>query len=292
MLNFSEIDWFVAGISSGKDSSGLLLYLKNEFFPENDIPLSKLICTFSNTGNEAKEVYDHILLISQELHPVVWLEPELPFYDLVHKKKMFPYKQARFCTQYLKLEPAKQFMSTLGGSIVSVTGVRAEESKERSLYDEWGHSLETYHGRPEWRPLLRWTLEDVFLIHKKYGFPLNPLYAKGFTRVGCFPCVVFASKSEIRLIANQFPERIDLVREKENAMPNDAGFGQAFPIDKTPKRYRSKMIITKDGREIYVPTIDDVVAWSRTTDRKRSSNYDFHFEDFEDEPRCMAGVCE
>lgn len=293
--DFQKIDWFVVGISGGKDSTALLLWLKNEFFPKNNISPEKLICTFSDTGNEADETYNHIRLINDTLHPVITLHPELSFYDLAYKKQMFPYKQARFCTQLLKLEPSKEFIQKLVGNILSVNGIRAEESDERKEYNEFGGANETYHGHTEWRPLLEWKIEDVFLIHKKYNFPLNPLYGMGFSRVGCFPCIVYARKNEIRLIANVFPERIDLLREKENNFPNRGGFYQAFPLNKVPQRYRSKEITLKDGSIQKVATIDDVVAWSKTSDRKRTSNYDFHFEDYEeafDETSCMAGVCE
>lgn len=293
-IDFQKIDWFVVGISGGKDSTALLLWLIYEFLPQNKIPLHKLICTFADTDNEAAETYRHVWLISHKLRRVKWLKYEMGFYELAHHKKIFPHKKARFCTQLLKLEPAKRFMDSLEGDILSLSGVRAEESTQRSTYTEFAGANETYHGYTEWRPLLDWKLEDVFLIHKKYGFPLNPLYMMGFSRVGCFPCIVYANKKEIRLIANNFPERIDLIREKENSFPNENGFGQAFSSKKTPERYRSKEVKGKSGT-LKVATVDDVVAWSRTTDKKRTSNYDFHFEDYEDafeESSCMAGVCE
>lgn len=294
---FHEIDYFVAGISGGKDSTALLLYLVKEFLPQNNIPLDNLICTFADTENEAPETYEHIQLISEKIHPVIWLKYDLGFYELAKSKKMFPHKKARFCTQLLKLEPAKRYMNTLEGNILSLSGVRADESLSRSKYTEFAGANETYHGYTEWRPLLKWKIEDVFLIHKKYDFPLNPLYSIGFSRVGCFPCIVYANKKEIRLLATKFPERIDLLREKENSFSDDNGgtrFNQAFPLKKTPERYRSKEVSTKKGI-VKVATIDDVVEWSKTSDRKRGSQFDFHFEDYSspfEESSCMAGVCE
>jgi hypothetical protein len=44
-----------------------------------------------------------------------------------------------------------------------------------------------------------------------------------------------------------------------------------------------------------VPTVHDVVTWAQTSDHKRGTQFDFHFEDYEspfEESSCMAGVCE
>lgn len=291
-MDFQKIDWFVVGISGGKDSTALLLWLKYEFFPKNNIPIHKLICIFTDTQNEADLTYRHIWLISKKLRRVKWLQSE-GFYNLAKRKKRFPSTKARFCTTELKLIPSMGFMNTLQGNILSVSGVRADESKERAELSEFGDALESFHGYTTWRPLIDWTIEDVFLIHKRYKFPLNPLYGMGFTRVGCMPCIM-SRKKEVRLMAKQMPERIEMLAEAENTSTGKNGFSSFFPRTHIPERYRTKEVDTKKGR-LKVGTIYDVVEWSKTSDRKQTSNYDFHFEDFEDafeESSCMAGVCE
>ena len=225
-IDFQEIDWFVAGISGGKDSTALILFLVKEFFPENDIPLEKLICTFADTQNEAEETYNHILKISKELHPVKWLESE-GFYNLAKRKKRFPSTKARFCTTELKLIPSMNFLNSLDGNVLSLSGVRRDESHARKDAPEFSSGLESFHGFPTWRPLVDWTLEDVFLIHKKYNFPLNPLYELGFSRVGCLPCIM-SRKKEIRLISKHFPERIEMLAQAERNFPNSGGFSSFF----------------------------------------------------------------
>lgn len=295
-FDFSKVDWFVVGISGGKDSTGTLLYLLYEFFPQHNISTDKLLCTFADHGNEDEGTYEQIKIISERLHPVITLKPDLDFFELAYHKKRFPDPQKRFCTQILKLEPAKRFMETLEGNVLSVSGVRKEESKKRAKYTEFASAFETYHGFTEWRPLLDWKIEDVFLIHKKYNFPLNPRYALGFSRVGCRLCIM-SRKREVRLTARLFPEHIDIIREKENNFPNRVGFYQYFPKNMIPERYRSRTYTDDDGTVHKLGSIDDVVAWSKTSDRKRSSNYDFHYEDYElaldeEEPACMSGVCE
>ncbi|MBD9652014.1 phosphoadenosine phosphosulfate reductase family protein [Ensifer sp. ENS09] len=53
-----------------------------------------------------------------------------------------------------------------------------------------------------------WSVEDVFAYADRFGIPRNTLYALGFTRVGCFPCVM-CRKEEMRLIGTRFPEHVD-----------------------------------------------------------------------------------
>lgn len=283
---------YVAGVSSGKDSSALMLWLVHE----SGIPHDSLRFTFSDTDNEADETYEHIRLLSRRVAPdeIEWLEPPLGFYDLARKKKRFPSVKARFCTQELKMKPSKAYIDNLlraGYSVVPVSGIRAEESDERAKLHEWGDPLSSYYGLKEWRPLLHWKIEDVFLIHKRYDIPLNPLYAMGAKRVGCLPCIM-SRKSEIRMIIRTFPERIEKLR-REEASVNAAGSGSAsfFPINMVPPHQRRRAYTTKDGRELMVPTLDDVLAWSRTKDRKKhNSQYamDFWHEDLTDQD---ASVC-
>ncbi len=214
-FDLREIDWFVVGISGGKDSTALLLWLKKEFFPSQQIPESKLICTFTDTAWEAPETYAHVKKISKELHEVIYLSSGETFLELAARKKRFPSTKARFCTTELKLRPAKDFMNTLSARVLSVNGIRAEESESRKHKTEFASALETYHGNPEWRPLITWLIEDVWLIHRKYEFPRNPLYDLGFERVGCMPCIM-SRKSEIRLLERYFPERLSRQFERRN----------------------------------------------------------------------------
>lgn len=280
-LNYinSKYDYYVVGVSSGKDSTGLLLWLLNEF----KINRNKLICTFSDTGNEADEVYQHIDKISRELHPIITLKPELDFFELARSKKRFPDTIRRFCTEQLKLMPLKTYLETLDGRILTISGVRAEESKRRAKYKEFVGMYETFTGYDDWRPLLKWKLEDIFLIHKRYGFPLNPLYDYGFSRVGCNPCIML-KKEEVKLFAELFPEKVNLIREAENTFPNRNNFYQFFPLNKTPERFKSKTVKNSKGENLQLATIDDVILWSRTKSRSN--------ELIIDEPECKAGFCE
>jgi 3'-phosphoadenosine 5'-phosphosulfate sulfotransferase (PAPS reductase)/FAD synthetase len=283
------------GVSGGKDSGAVLLWMVHE----SGIPHEQIRATFCDTGNEIEETYDHVRLLSDRVHPVEWVKPELDFYQLARKKKRFPSTKARFCTQDLKMKPSKAYIDGLlaeGFDVIAVSGVRADESEERSKLPEWGDPMASYFGIKEWRPLISWKIEDVFLIHKRYGIPMNPLYVKGAKRVGCFPCIM-SRKAEIRLIAKKWPERIDYLRSQE--LPDGLGFHSFFARNKVPLVHRTREIVTKSGERMKIATIDDVVAWTRTKDRKKHNRQyalDFWFdEDTSDDVNlCPStiGACE
>jgi len=258
---------------------------------ESGIPREQIVATFCDTGNEIEETYEHVRLMSEKIHPIETIYPPLDFYALARKKKRFPSTKARFCTQDLKMKPSKDYIDNLmreGFTVVAVSGVRADESFERSQLPEHGHPMDSYYGIEEWRPLLNWEIEDVFLIHKRYGIPMNPLYAQGAKRVGCFPCIM-SRKSEIRLIADKWPERINFLRDQEWG---DGVFRSFFARNKVPLTHRTKEITTKDGEQMLVATIDDVVAWTRTKDHKKKNQRQFVLDFwFDDEMSDDAGLC-
>lgn len=276
---------FHVGVSGGKDSVATLLFLKFE----SGIDPSKIRASCADTKNEHKWTEEHIKLVSENVHPIEILEPDLGFFDLAFHKKRFPSAVARFCTQHLKIIPAQRHITNLiaeGHEVIAVSGVRADESAVRASLPEWdysGHMLCV-----EWRPLIHWTLADVLAIHKRHNIPLNPLYAAGAQRVGCWPCVM-SRKAEIRNIAINFPDRIDDIRAAEQRFETAGrSFSSFFGPNVTPKRFHSKTSVNKKGEIVSYATIDDVVRWSLTGKGAKGS--------FKDEPepesRCMSGYCE
>jgi len=109
------------------------------------------------------------------LHPT-----GIPFLDLCMLKGRFPSTRARFCSEELKHHPifyqVQEPLLEAGHTVVSWQGVRAEESPRRAALSK----LERLGGRlVNWRPILRWTVEDVFAIHRRHGVEPNPLYKDG-----------------------------------------------------------------------------------------------------------------
>lgn len=285
------------GLSGGKDSSGVLLWLIHE----SGLPRETFRFTFCDTENEHRFVYEHIAMLSEYAvrhgcAPVVTLRPERGFMELARWKGRFPSRKARFCTQFLKVIPTREDVMALiraDHDVIVHSGVRAGESPDRAKLVERG--FDDMFGCTVNRPLLRKSLQDVFDLHKRYGMPLNPLYSYGFTRVGCFPCIN-SKKKEIKLISIHFPERIDQLRDQELDPKFGRGISTFFHARTVPKRFRSRTIRTKDGREVAICTIDDVVRWSHTLKGGKEKT-PVLFEDFYEDDKTLVcpsgqGMCE
>ncbi len=198
----------LASISGGKDSAALSLFLK-----ECGIEHERF---FLDTGWEHPLLYEYLRgELTRVIGPVVEICAERKMEALVEHKGMFPSRTRRFCTQELKVYPAQKYITKRMeeiGECVNAVGIRHEESGPRSKMPEWewsdGFDCEV------WRPLIRWTVQDVIDIHHRHGLKPNPLYLMGAERVGCWPCI-YARKSEIRLVAEKDPKRIDQIREWE-----------------------------------------------------------------------------
>lgn len=102
------------------------------------------------------------------------------------------------------------------------------------------------------RPFINATGDEVIYYSLNRGFNINPLYFKGVTRVGCFPCKN-ANLGEMEIIVNEFPETLDKIRDGE-AYVN----GTFFAPDYIPARYHSGYD-EKSGKTI--TKIDDVVRY-------------------------------
>lgn len=119
----------VLGISGGKDSAALAIYMK-ENYPHLDIEYYT-----SDTGKELDETYQLIenleIFLGKKILRLTGADnsPELPFDHFV---KMYggylPSSNARWCTKKLKLEPFEKFVGD--DPVVSYVGIRGDEDRE------------------------------------------------------------------------------------------------------------------------------------------------------------------
>lgn len=221
----------IASVSGGKDSAAMCLYLRELELPYEAIAM--------DTGWEEKGWREYVEgPLTRALGPIKILRAEVKRVDLIDvsklrprvraaveegsamvqlilRKAMFPSKARRFCTEELKAKPAAKYINALvdeGAECINAVGIRSGESAARAKMTEWDWS-EGFDCEV-WRPIIHWTERDVIDIHQRHGLTPNPLYLRGASRVGCWPCI-YARKSEIRHIAEVDPERIELLRELE-----------------------------------------------------------------------------
>jgi len=259
--------------SGGKDSTALILWAK-ENLDEFDV-------IFCDTNWEHPITYGYIEYIDKTLlnGKLITLKSDKydGFVDMSIKKGRVPSTVARFCTEELKLKPVKKFIESLLPDVEIYLGIRADESASRSKLTDRAYA--DYYNCDLVRPLIRWTVEDVFAIHKKYNIEPNPLYKMGMKRVGCMPCIMTNLK-EIKNIAIKFPEIIDGVRDLEQKL--NTSF---YPPNAIPKRYMTGWD-KKSGKAF--PWVDDIVTYVLDDPDQIKM-----FPD-EEAPKCMSyySICE
>lgn len=185
-----------------------------------------------------------------------------PFLDLCMVSGRFPSTKARFCTMELKHDPiTKKVMAPAlkaNRMVLSWQGVRREESLARArLYD---FDLDAdLPGIWNYRPILRWKVEEVFAFHRRHGIKHNPLYEQGMGRVGCMPCI-HARKDELREIGTRFPEEIARVAQWERLVSQTSKQGAS--TFRTASGYTDQEVTIENLAE---HGIWQAVEWAKTS---------------------------
>lgn len=264
--------------SGGKDSLATLVWAK--------LNLKKFDVVFCDTGWENEKTYTHIKDIEKYLgFEIIVLKSTVykNFVDMCKKKKRVPSTKARFCTEHLKTTPMIDFVLSLNEDVVVYQGVRNDESEARSVlkmkdeyfkfyfepYGKTKKGADKYHtyrkadvlaycntfSADVFRPVIKWTANDVFNYIFSNDLRPNELYFEGFSRVGCFPCVQ-CNQGEIKLIAKNYPEKVAELREIERMLGRTF-----FPPNYIPDRFCSIRTVNKKGKVVFIPTVDDVIAY-------------------------------
>jgi len=218
--------------SGGRDST-VLLYLALQEKPDVDV-------MWVNTGIEFPECVKFIRYLAQKwdinLHIV---KPSQMFWDVSEKygwpilgkggsgywwsranrleregkhKLAQATREAKIsaaCCRILKETPADRLMQDLGVD-AEVTGTRIGESRQRFLI--WSQRGSCFYRKAKnnckaW-PLAWWRHEDVLEFHQKFGIPHSPIYDKGHSRNGCWPCLMdyHFPDNKLRALRHSHPE--------------------------------------------------------------------------------------
>lgn len=200
ILNNQDQELYVISHSGGKDSVVLFniwnkaLDIIKEKYPEININWE---INFSNTSNESADTYRFIKqkLPQNKLHI---LNPKIGYYQWITKVKNYfiPTVFARnCCSTYKEGQLNKHYDNNM--NITMLTGVRKYESAKRAKYDyimdyDFRKELFGNSNLPEkWTtlaPIVEWHNEDIWLYILRERLEFNPMYRKGFYRVGCLIC--------------------------------------------------------------------------------------------------------
>jgi 3'-phosphoadenosine 5'-phosphosulfate sulfotransferase (PAPS reductase)/FAD synthetase len=190
----------------------------------------------------------------------------IPMLDLCLWKGRMPSTRARFCSEKLKHDPLDKYMTDLLAQpttsvVISWQGVRRDESHQRAnLVEEEDHP--TQYGLRWYRPILDWTADDCFAMHKRHGIKHNPLYEQGQGRVGCMPCI-HSRKDELAEIGRRFPEEIERLARWEALASKASKQGNTMWYD---ARITARFLGT-DRSEVHYSThgIHTAVRWANGT---------------------------
>lgn len=224
-----------------------------------------------------------------------------PFLDLCLWKGRFPSTRRRFCSEELKHIPLDEYIAEVYREeqypyIMSWQGVRRDESQQRAnLIEEEDHP--NRHWLTWYRPILDWTAQDCFDMHKRHGVEPNPLYKNGMGRVGCMPCI-HATKTEVMEIAMRYPEELERLAGWEELVSDASKRGISLFFDaRVIHRTLHDEELTADNQHTITPQshgVQQYVEWSKTARGGRQYDLIKAIEINDDLPTCKSlyGLCE
>lgn len=209
--------------SGGRTSA----YMLHQILAVNgDLDPDRVQVVFSNTGREMPETLDFVQECGEQWNvPITWVEDAeriagqpifnvvshnsasrdgKPFSDLIVRKSAVPNQAQRFCTEHLKILPARRYLISLGWKQWrNALGIRADESHRKK-------------PSPDKR-IERWfPLEDVTKVMVN-GFwdkmPFDLKVEAGFGNCdGCF----LKSEASLASLTRLHPERASWWQQQED----------------------------------------------------------------------------
>lgn len=143
----------------------------------------------------------------------------------------------RWCSAYAKIDVAAAAINNQPrfeqGRTLVLTGERGEESAARAKYKAFEPHRSDPRSDPKWvghqdgrrpkrwvdhwRPVLRWTEQQVWDAMRALGIVPHPAYRLGWGRVSCLTCI-FGSPHQWATIRAVMPDRFALIREREQML--------------------------------------------------------------------------
>lgn len=198
----------ICGISGGKDSSALAVYMRSE------VPNMEYF--FCDTGAELPETYEYLARLEVVLgKPIARLNASRGF---DHWFEVFrgalPSPQMRWCTRNMKIRPIEEWVGD--EPVVSYVAIRADESNRKG-YISTKPNIKTRF------PFVEDGVahDDVLRILEDAGIGL-PEYYEWRTRSGCYFCF-YQRKAEWVGLAERHPELYERAVAIEQKVLRDAG---------------------------------------------------------------------
>lgn len=187
--------FYLISHSGGKDSTLTYKVWQEALLQVDKEP--EWVINFANTSNDTADTYREIKSLPQDKLKI--LNPQIGFYQWISDVKHYYLPSIRVrncCSTYKEGQTNKAYDQEK--PTIMVSGLRSKESTKRSKYQsimtyEWSmENLSSYNLPKQWimfAPLCdEWADEDVWLFLLMTNTHFNPMYKKGFGRVGCLIC--------------------------------------------------------------------------------------------------------
>ena len=198
----------VCGISGGKDSSALAVYMRDK--------VTDMEYFFCDTGAELPETYAYLAKLEVVLgKKIVRLNSTRSFdhYFEVFRGTL-PSPQMRWCTSMLKIKPLEDWIGE--DEVISYVAIRADE-KSRTGYVSTKPNIKTVF------PFIDNDIDHTGVVKILEDAGINlPDYYKWRTRSGCYFCF-FQRKSEWVGLADNHPDLFKRAVAIEQKILKDAG---------------------------------------------------------------------
>ncbi len=168
------------GFSGGTDSL-VLLHLT--------LPIIKNIpVVFVDTQHEFPETYSFIEKIRREWRLKNFIAVMADENRMAEFKEKLGLKTPKFtttCCEYHKIAPMMKAIGSFGfdGFLVGLRGVEHEERAKEVFFSPRNNPNHT-----RIHPMLFWRQQDVLEYVRRFNIECNPLYALGYTSLGCYVC--------------------------------------------------------------------------------------------------------
>ena len=192
----------VLGLSGGKDSAALAVYIKDRY-PELS---TKMEYFFSDTGAELQEVYDTLDKLEGYLgKEIKRLSSGKPFEHWLKMHNNFlPSPKQRWCTRMMKIKPFEEFVGD--DPVISYIGIRADENREGYISQK--STIQAVFPFVE-DGIVK---DDVFrMLEETIGIPE---YYKWRSRSGCYFCF-FQRQDEWLGLKRRHPQLFEEAKKLE-----------------------------------------------------------------------------
>lgn len=186
-IDIDQTTPIVVNVSGGKDSSALLLWIKAHY------PLNPITALYNDTGFEHPGVLEYIQNMTSQLSiPLAMTQSTTDLLSLVRRYQAIPTGCCRFCTSFLKQDPANKWIRNTypTGKVIECFGFRAEESPARakkSILAPYPKLCTNSREVLFYAPLLDWKTSDVVELVQAEGFQLFHTYDY-LSRLSCRYC--------------------------------------------------------------------------------------------------------